>query len=100
MMAISSLLLPAAAQRRHSTSRLESFSRPAVTATKVFCRHSKSWRAAKCSSASSGRVSGARVPEILLSGDHGAIARWRREQALAKTRQVRPELLRSDDSEK
>jgi tRNA (guanine37-N1)-methyltransferase len=39
---------------------------------------------------------GARVPEILLSGDHGAIARWRREQALAKTREVRPDLLRGD----
>ena len=33
------------------------------------------------------------VPEILLSGNHAAIAQWRREQALAKTRQVRPDLL-------
>ena len=33
------------------------------------------------------------VPEILLSGDHAAIARWRREQALARTRERRPELL-------
>jgi len=36
---------------------------------------------------------GWRVPDILLSGNHGAIATWRREQALAKTRQVRPDLL-------
>jgi tRNA (guanine37-N1)-methyltransferase len=37
---------------------------------------------------------GARVPEILLSGDHAAIAEWRRAQAVAKTRRVRPDLLR------
>jgi tRNA (guanine37-N1)-methyltransferase len=34
-----------------------------------------------------------RVPQVLLSGDHAAIARYRREQALEKTRQNRPELL-------
>jgi tRNA (guanine37-N1)-methyltransferase len=33
------------------------------------------------------------VPEVLLSGDHAAIARWRRDQALARTATVRPELL-------
>jgi tRNA (guanine37-N1)-methyltransferase len=33
------------------------------------------------------------VPEILLSGNHGAIAAWRRAQALARTEQVRPDLL-------
>jgi len=33
------------------------------------------------------------VPDILLSGDHGRIARWRREQALLRTRQRRPDLL-------
>ncbi|MBN2147960.1 MAG: tRNA (guanosine(37)-N1)-methyltransferase TrmD [Anaerolineales bacterium] len=33
------------------------------------------------------------APEILLSGDHGKIARWRREQALLRTRQRRPDLL-------
>ena len=37
---------------------------------------------------------GWRVPDILLSGNHAAIAAWRREQALARTRQVRPDLLR------
>lgn len=36
---------------------------------------------------------GWRVPDILLSGNHAAIAKWRREQALDKTRRVRPDLL-------
>lgn len=34
-----------------------------------------------------------RVPEILLSGDHGAIARWREERALEATKSKRPDLL-------
>lgn len=33
-----------------------------------------------------------KVPEILLSGNHAAIERWRAEQRLAKTRRVRPDL--------
>jgi tRNA (guanine37-N1)-methyltransferase len=33
------------------------------------------------------------VPEVLLSGDHGRIARWRRAQALVRTRALRPDLL-------
>jgi tRNA (guanine37-N1)-methyltransferase len=33
------------------------------------------------------------VPPILLSGNHGAIAAWRREQQLERTRRVRPDLL-------
>jgi tRNA (guanine37-N1)-methyltransferase len=33
------------------------------------------------------------VPEILLSGDHARIARWRREQSLLRTLQRRPDLL-------
>ncbi len=33
------------------------------------------------------------VPAVLLSGDHGRIARWRRAQALARTLQRRPDLL-------
>mgnify|MGYP000032392813 FL=1 len=37
---------------------------------------------------------GMRVPEVLLSGDHAAIERWRREAALEKTRRNRPDLLR------
>jgi len=37
---------------------------------------------------------GRRVPAVLLSGDHAAIARWRREQALQRTRERRPDLLK------
>jgi tRNA (guanine37-N1)-methyltransferase len=33
------------------------------------------------------------VPEVLLSGDHEAIRRWRRKQALGKTWLRRPDLL-------
>jgi tRNA (guanine37-N1)-methyltransferase len=33
------------------------------------------------------------VPEVLLSGDHGRIARWRHEQSLLRTLQRRPDLL-------
>jgi tRNA (guanine37-N1)-methyltransferase len=36
---------------------------------------------------------GARVPEILLSGNHQAIARWRRREQLQRTLERRPELL-------
>ena len=36
---------------------------------------------------------GRAVPEVLLSGDHAAIARWRRERAVERTRERRPELL-------
>ena len=36
---------------------------------------------------------GLTVPEILLSGNHAAIARWRREQAFLRTRARRPDLL-------
>jgi tRNA (guanine37-N1)-methyltransferase len=35
------------------------------------------------------------VPEILLSGDHGRIRRWRRREALRATRERRPDLLAS-----
>ena len=36
---------------------------------------------------------GRQVPPVLLSGNHAAIATWRREQALERTRQRRPDLL-------
>lgn len=36
---------------------------------------------------------GWKVPEILLSGDHGKIARWRREQSLRRTLAKRPDML-------
>lgn len=35
------------------------------------------------------------VPEVLLSGDHGKIEKWRREQALLRTLDHRPDLLRN-----
>ena len=37
------------------------------------------------------------VPEVLLSGNHAAIARWRRDASLRRTAQVRPDLLRRLD---
>lgn len=40
-------------------------------------------------------VDGRRVPAVLLSGDHAAIARWRRRQALGRTWARRPDLLRA-----
>jgi tRNA (guanine37-N1)-methyltransferase len=36
------------------------------------------------------------VPEVLLSGDHARIARWRREQSLLRTALRRPDLLEAD----
>jgi tRNA (guanine37-N1)-methyltransferase len=36
---------------------------------------------------------GREIPDVLLSGDHARIARWRREHAQALTRQRRPDLL-------
>lgn len=40
---------------------------------------------------------GLAVPEVLCGGDHAAIRRWRREQALLKTLRNRPDLLRAAD---
>ena len=39
---------------------------------------------------------GMSVPEVLLSGDHAAIDRWRRNQALRRTLELRPDLLAHD----
>ena len=36
---------------------------------------------------------GLEVPEVLLSGNHAEIAKWRKAKALERTQQVRPELL-------
>jgi len=36
---------------------------------------------------------GSKVPDVLLSGNHAAIARWRRKQALGRTWDRRPELI-------
>jgi tRNA (guanine37-N1)-methyltransferase len=38
---------------------------------------------------------GWKVPDILLSGNHAAIARWRRKESLRRTRAHRPDLLAS-----
>jgi tRNA (guanine37-N1)-methyltransferase len=37
------------------------------------------------------------VPAVLLSGDHAKVAAWRREQAVARTRERRPDLLDPPD---
>jgi tRNA (guanine37-N1)-methyltransferase len=36
---------------------------------------------------------GLRVPEVLLSGDHGEVARWRAAEAAERTRERRPDLM-------
>jgi tRNA (guanine37-N1)-methyltransferase len=43
---------------------------------------------------------GWKVPEILLSGDHAKIERWRREQSLARTLKRRPEMIERMDLSK
>lgn len=40
---------------------------------------------------------GMRVPDVLLSGDHAEVARWRREKSLEVTRERRPDLLDRED---
>jgi tRNA (guanine37-N1)-methyltransferase len=40
------------------------------------------------------KFSGMSVPDVLLTGNHGEIARWRREAALRKTERNRPDLLK------
>lgn len=41
---------------------------------------------------------GLETPPVLLSGNHAAIAAWRREQQLERTRRVRPELLPHEEA--
>lgn len=43
---------------------------------------------------------GMSVPDVLLSGDHAKIAKWRREQALLVTQENRPDLLKTADLSK
>ena len=38
--------------------------------------------------------SGWKVPDVLISGNHSEIAKWRKEQAIKRTRENRPDLLR------
>ena len=40
---------------------------------------------------------GLSVPDVLLSGNHKEIARWREEQALKKTKKLRPDLLKKQE---
>lgn len=40
-----------------------------------------------------GNFNGMEVPAVLLSGNHGAVDRWRREQSLERTYRLRPDLL-------
>jgi tRNA (guanine37-N1)-methyltransferase len=47
-------------------------------------------------------IEGFTVPDVLVSGNHGAIRRWRKEQAVLRTLERRPELVASaalDDEE-
>ena len=41
---------------------------------------------------------GMEIPEVLVSGDHDAVAKWRLEQRLQRTRDRRPDLLENGDS--
>ncbi|HET7717745.1 MAG TPA: tRNA (guanosine(37)-N1)-methyltransferase TrmD, partial [Bauldia sp.] len=43
---------------------------------------------------------GMAIPDVLLSGDHGKIAAWRRAEGLRITRERRPDLLRTPESTK
>ena len=36
---------------------------------------------------------GVRVPDVLLSGNHALLARWRRDQSLAAPQRLRPDLI-------
>jgi tRNA (guanine37-N1)-methyltransferase len=40
---------------------------------------------------------GLKVPEVLISGNHGLIEKWRREEAEKITKERRPELLEKQD---
>jgi len=38
-------------------------------------------------------VGGVAVLEVLMSGNHALVARWRRDQSLAQTQRLRPQLI-------
>ena len=40
---------------------------------------------------------GRRVPDVLLSGHHGNVARWRRKQSMLRTLRRRPDMFREND---
>lgn len=43
---------------------------------------------------------GIRVPDVLLSGDHGKVDRFRRDEALTRTNEIRPDLIEALDCRK
>ncbi len=74
--------VPGAVGKEESILR-DSFSDPATIGTAL--EHPHFTRPAK--------FRGWRVPDVLLSGDHGAVARWRRTESLRKTLKNRPDLI-------
>ncbi len=44
-----------------------------------------------------GEFEGKQVPEVLLSGNHGEIKKWRAQKSLEKTKKIRPDLLIQTD---
>ena len=40
---------------------------------------------------------GWRVPEVLLSGNHALVEKWRKEQSILRTRKQRPDLLEQEE---
>jgi tRNA (guanine37-N1)-methyltransferase len=38
---------------------------------------------------------GMKVPDVLLSGDHVTIEKWKREQSIKRTKKTRPDLLKN-----
>ena len=43
---------------------------------------------------------GWRVPDVLMSGDHGAVERWRADQRTRRTRERRPDLIEDDPTDR
>ena len=42
---------------------------------------------------------GLKVPDVLLSGNHKEIAKWRREKSIERTKKVRPDLLKEENND-
>lgn len=81
-------LLPGALGHEHSAAE-DSFS--AIT---IDSKSGRTGRLLDCPHYTKPREwNGVAVPDVLLSGDHGAVDRWRLEQRLARTRERRPDLL-------
>jgi len=67
------------------SSRLDSFSMMMTTTSDRLLEHAQYTRPRE--------YRGLEVPEVLLSGDHTAIAKWREQNSLERTQQRRPDLL-------